>query len=78
MSATKCFVAAKMRTLVAGAVGTLEARGAVHERNDVPRSPERGQERARGVDVYQLHRPLGARRHVMDSWRLVHLGHRTC
>ena len=34
------------RTLVVGAVWTLEARGAVHEHNDVPRSLEKCQERA--------------------------------
>ena len=47
------------RTLVTGTVWALEAGGAVHEHNDVPRSPERCRERARGVDVDQLHRPLG-------------------
>ena len=56
------------RTLVAGVVGTLESRGAVYEHNDVlPQSPERCRERTRGVNVYQLHRPLGARRRVMGS-----------
>ena len=50
------------RTLVAGAVWTLEAGGVVHEHNDVPRSPERCRESAHSVDVYQLCRPLGARR----------------
>ena len=39
------------RTLVAGAIWPLETGGAVHEHNDVPRSPERCRERARGVDV---------------------------
>ena len=56
------------RTLVAGYLGTLESRGAVHKHNNVlPHSPERCRERTRGVNVYQLHRPLGARRRVMDS-----------
>ena len=59
------------RTLVTGVVWTLEAEGAIHEHNDATRSPERCRERARGVDVHQLHRPLGVRRRVMGSWRPV-------
>ena len=56
------------RTLVAGVLGTLESRGAVHKNNDVlPHSPEICRERTRVVNVHQLHRPLGARRRVMGS-----------
>ena len=56
------------RSLIAGAVWALEAGGAVHKHYDVSRSPERCRERARGVDVDKLHRPLGARRRMMGSW----------
>ena len=56
------------RTLVAGVLGTLESRGAVHKHNDLlPHSPAKCRVRTRGVNVYQLHRPLGARRRVMGS-----------
>ena len=66
------------RTLVAGAVWTLEAGCTVRKHDDVPRSPERCRERVRGVDVDQFHRFLGARRRVMGSWCPVPFGHRTC
>ena len=46
------------RTVEAGAVRILEAKGAIHNHNDVPRFPERRRDRACGVDVYQLKRPL--------------------
>ena len=62
-------------TLIAGVVWTLEAGGAVYEYDDVPRSPKRCRERARGVDMDKLHRPLGARRRMMDSWCPVPLCH---
>ena len=63
------------RTVNAGAGRVLEAKGAIHKYNDVPRSPERCWNRACGVDMYQLNWPLGARRRVMGSWRPVRLGH---
>ena len=66
------------RILVADAIWALEAGGAIHEHDDVPRPPERCRERARGVDVNKLHRPLGARRRMMGSRRPVPLCHRTC
>ena len=53
------------RTLIAGAVWALEAGGAVHKHYDVSRSPERCRERARGVNVDKLHRPVGARRLIV-------------
>ena len=46
------------RTVEAGVVRTLEAKGAIHKHNDVPRFPERRRDRACGVNVYQLKRPL--------------------
>ena len=55
------------RTLIAGVVWALEAGGDVHEHDYVPRSPERCRERARGVDVNKIHRPLGAHRRMMGS-----------
>ena len=66
------------RTRVTGAVGTLEVRGAVHKHYDVQRPPEKSRERTRGMDVYQFHRPLCARRRVVGSWCPVPLGYQTC
>ena len=79
MSVMKRFTTARMAAAICrgyrmGAGGG----GAVHEHNDVPRSTERCRERARGIDVDKLHRPLGARRRIMGSWRPVPLCYRIC
>ena len=46
------------RTVEAGAVRMLEAKGAIHSHNNVPRFPGKRRDRVCSVDVYQLNRSL--------------------